>query len=150
MSSSVPSGWPKRAGSAVSSRLMPDTPADRARAEQWISAVHCYFYPAMIQRFVLQYIFPKGADGKPDRAVIDTAIEEMKKQFAILETAYGNRDWLVGDKATLADLLLAPIVFYVQRMPEGENVLAPFAGVRRAHAAIAARDSFRATVPPMS
>jgi glutathione S-transferase len=130
-------------------KLMPDTPADRARAEQWISAVLCYFYPAMIQRFVLQYIFPKGADGKPDRAVIDKAIEEMTMQFAILDAAYGIRNYLVGDRVTLADLMLAPIVFYVQAMPEGKDVLAPFAGVRRAYAAIAARPSFASTMPPM-
>ena len=130
-------------------KLMPDTPADRARVEQWISATHCYFYDAMVARYVLQYVFPRGAGGKPDRAVIDTGIADMKKQFAMLEPVYGGREWLVGDRVSLADLLLAPIVFYVQAMPEGKEVLAPFANIRRAHAAIAARPSFQATVPPM-
>lgn len=128
--------------------LMPDVPVDRARAEQWISATHCYFYPAMVERYVLQYIFPKGTDGKPDRAVIDKAIEDMKKQFGVLDKAYGKRDFLVGGNATLADLLLAPIVFYVQAMPEGSEVLAPFANVRRAHGVMAKRESFASTLPP--
>jgi len=48
-------------------RLMPESPADRARAEQWISALNCYFYDAMAIRYVLKYIFPKGTDGKPER-----------------------------------------------------------------------------------
>jgi glutathione S-transferase len=129
-------------------RLMPETPADRARAEQWISSVHCYFYDSMSVRYVLQYIFPKGADGKPDQAVISAARTDMARHFGMLEAAYDGRNFLVGDRPTIADLLIAPIVFYVQNMPEGKEVLAPFAAVRRAHSVIAERDSFKATLPP--
>ena len=130
-------------------RLMPESPADRARAEQWISSTHCYFYNAMITRYVLQYLFPNGADGKPDQAVIGAARADMARHFGILDAAYGARNYLVGEALSLADLLLAPIVFYVGNMPDGRDLLAPFANVRRAHAAIAERDSFRSTLPPM-
>lgn len=128
-------------------RLMPENPADRARAEQWISCMHCYFYDSMIVRYVLQYIFPKGADGKPDQAVIGAARTDMARHFGFLEAAYDGRNFLVGDRPSIADLLIAPIVFYVQNMPEGKEVLAPFVAVRRAHSAIAERDSFKATLP---
>jgi len=33
--------------------------------------------------------------------------------------------------------LLAPIVFYIGNMPDGKDLLAPFANMRRAHAVIA-------------
>jgi glutathione S-transferase len=102
----------------------------------------------MIVRYVLQYIFPKGADGKPDQAVIGAARTDMARHFGIIEAAYDGRNFLVGDRPTIADLLIAPIVFYVQNMPEGKEVLAPFAAVRRAHSVIAERDSFKATLPP--
>lgn len=128
--------------------LMPEAPADRARAEQWISSVHCYFYDSMIVRYVLQYIFPKGADGKPDQAIIGAARTDMARHFGILEAGYNGRNFLVGDVPTIADLFVAPIVFYVQNMPDGKEVLTPFAAVRRAHSAIAERDSFKATMPP--
>lgn len=129
-------------------KLMPDTPADRARVEQWISTVHCYFYDAMVARYLLQYVFPRGVDGKPDRAVIDAAIPQIRTQFGILESTYGTRDFLVGDSVTLADLMLAPIVFYLLAMPESAKILEPFAGVRRAHAAMTARESYTTTMPP--
>ena len=129
-------------------RLMPEAPADRARAEQWVSSMHCYFVGTMIGRYVLQYIFPKAADGKPDMNVIAAAREEMNKQFSILDAAYDGRNYLVGEQPSIPDLLMAPIVFYVQNMPDGKEVLAPFANVRRAHAAIAERESFKATMPP--
>jgi hypothetical protein len=41
-------------------------------------------------------------------------------------------------------------VFYVQAMPEGAQILEPFAAVRRAHAAMAVRASYTATMPPMA
>jgi glutathione S-transferase len=128
-------------------RLMPETPADRARAEQWISGVHCYFFDAMIRRYVLQYIFPKGADGKPDRTTIDAALVDVKRQLGTLDKAYGSRNFLVGEQATLADLFIAPIIFYVGNMPEGKDLLASSANVRRAQAAISERESFKATMP---
>jgi glutathione S-transferase len=129
--------------------LMPQSPADRARVEQWISAINCYFYDAMALRYVLQYIFPKGADGKPDRTTIDQALADMQRYFGVLDKTYGSRNFLVGEQPNLADLLLAPLVFYVSKMPEGGKLLASFVNVSRGHSAIAGRDSFNATMPPM-
>jgi glutathione S-transferase len=131
-------------------RLMPESPADRARAEQWISALNCYFYDAMAIRYVLQYIFPKSTDGKPERATIDQALADMKRYFGVLDTTYGNRHFLVGEQPSLADLLLSPLVFYVSKMPEGGKLVASFPNVNRCQAAIAERDSFKATLPPMN
>jgi glutathione S-transferase len=128
--------------------LMPATPADRARVEQWISAINAYCYDAMVKRFVLQYVIPRGPDGKPDMAVIDAARADIAKQLGVFEKAYGARNYLVGEAVTLADILFAPIVFYLHNMSGGSELLAPFSNVRRAHDAIAARESFRRTMPP--
>lgn len=130
--------------------LMPESPADRARAEQWISATNSYFYDAMALRYVMQYIFPKGADGKPDRATIDRALADMKRYFGLLDATYGSRNFLAGEKPSLADLLLAPLIFYVSKMPEGGKLVASFPNLNRGQAAIAERDSFKATLPPMN
>lgn len=128
--------------------LSPATVEDRAKMEQWASAIRSYCYPAMIQRYVLQYVIPRGADGNPDRAVIDAALPEIGRQLDILELAYGGHDFLAGEAPSLADLLLAPIVFYLRAMPEGKALVEARAGVLRAHEAMAARPSFSATLPP--
>jgi glutathione S-transferase len=107
-------------------------------------------YDAMVRRYVLQYVFPRDADGKPDRAVIDKALVEVEQQLDLLDKAYGDRDYLVGDSATLADLLLAPIVFYLNLFPESKALLAKHPHVTRAHNAFAQRPSFAATMPPMN
>ena len=127
--------------------LVPGTIRDRARCEQWVSAINAYYYDLMIRRYVLQYIFPKGTEGKPDRTVIDSAVNEFPGRLAILDAAYGERDVLAGKAVSMADLFLAPILFYVEQFPEGKELLPKFANVMRAQNAIRARASFRETSP---
>ncbi|SCV01480.1 putative glutathione s-transferase transmembrane protein [Cupriavidus necator] len=121
-----------------------------ARGEQWISVINCHAYDAMVRRYVLQYIFPKGKDGQPDRAVIDAAVPDIAKHLEVLEHAYGSHDYLVGSVMSMADLILAPILAYVGMFPEGAELLAKHPSVQRAQAAIRARPSFAATQPQLS
>ncbi|QOT80616.1 SRPBCC domain-containing protein [Cupriavidus basilensis] len=120
-----------------------------ARCEQWISLISCHAYDAMVRRYVLQYIFPKGENGQPDRAVIDAALPEMATQLGAFDQAYGNRDYLVGTAMSMADLFLAPILAYVGMFPEGAALLETYPNVRRAQAVMRERPSFAATQPQM-
>ena len=128
--------------------LMPSGPAERAKAEQWISVLNCYGYPAMVRDHVLQYVFPRGPDGKPDRARIDAAAPEIRKVLGALDRALGPRDHLVGDGLTLPDILLAPMIVSVGAAPDGKDLLAGFAGVRRAAEKLAGRPSYVAASRP--
>ncbi|WP_179401523.1 SRPBCC domain-containing protein [Burkholderia guangdongensis] len=118
-----------------------------ARGEQWISLVNCHAYDAMVRRYVLQYVFPKGENGQPDRAVIDAALPDIDAQLQAFDGAYGERDYLVGTERSMADLFLAPILAYVEMFPEGAALLGKYPNVRRAQAAIRARSSFAETQP---
>jgi glutathione S-transferase len=129
--------------------LLPGSPNERAKAEQWISALNFEGYPAMIRSYVLQYLFPSGSDGKPDRNAIDLAIPQIRKIFGALDAAIGDRDFLVGDVFSLADVIMAPMVNYVAAMPEGKELLAAFPGLRRVMDNLTQRPSFvAATQPP--
>jgi len=121
---------------------------DRARCEQWISLVNGHCYDAMARRYVLQYLFPKGPNEQPDRAVIDAALKDIDGQLAVLDAAYGESDYLAGAGLTMADLFVAPLLAYVEAMPEGKQLLAGRANVRRAQGVIRQRPSFIATEPP--
>ena len=127
--------------------LVPGTVRDRARCEQWVSAINAYLYGAMIRRYVLQYLVPKGRDGQPDRAVIDASVKEMTEQLGILDRAYGDNDFLAGRAPSMADLLLAPILYYVEQFPEGVELLPKYPNVVRAQGVIRSRASFRDTAP---
>lgn len=122
----------------------PDTIHGRVLCEQWSSAIKDYVYDTMIRRFVLPFVFPRAADGKPDRSVIDGALAQMPAQLAALEAAYKGLDYLAGGALSGADLLLAPILASVQAMPEGARLLEAYPEVRRAQAIMQARPSFSA------
>jgi len=119
----------------------------RARAEQYASLVNCHAYDAMIRRYVLQYVFARN--NAPDRAVIDKAVPEIRALLEVFDRAYGLRNTLAGDTVTIADLLLAPIVFYLGKYPESQALLAGVPNVTRAHAWMAERPSFKATAPQL-
>ncbi|CAJ0818443.1 SRPBCC domain-containing protein [Ralstonia flaminis] len=120
-----------------------------ARGEQWISLINCHAYDAMVRRYVLQYIFPKGADGQPDRKVIDTAVPEITAQLDVLEQAYGERDYLVGNTVSMADLFFTPIAMYLEMFPETKALLDKRPNIQRGQAAMRARPSYAATMPQL-
>jgi len=128
--------------------LLPGTIADRARCEQWVSATNAYLYDTMVRRYVLQYIFPRGDDGKPDAGAIASALKEMPAQLAALDRACERSDFLAGAAISMADLFVAPILAYVERMPEGMGLLAAAPHLMRAQARVRERTSFTTTQPP--
>ncbi len=119
---------------------------DRAIGEQWGSAINSYFYELAIRRYVLQYAFPKGPNGQPDRNVIDAAVKELPEKLAIFERAYA-RPFLAGQQPTLPDYFLAPIVGYLEMFPESKAMLPRYPNLIRVHAAIKERASWKDTQP---
>jgi glutathione S-transferase len=130
--------------------LLPGTIAGRARCEQWVSATNAYLYDTMVRRYVLQFIFPRGEGGRPDGAVIASALKEMPAQLAALDRACEAGGFLAGPGVSLADLFVAPILAYVELMPEGKALLAAAPHLMRAQAQVRERASFTSTQPPQN
>lgn len=126
--------------------LMPEAPAARARVQQWLGVLDCYAHPSFIRDYVLQYFLPRGADGKPDRMAIEASLPEIARILDVLEAAYGERDWLVGETPSLADFALAPMIFNLAAFPEGKAMVAERANVARAHRVFAERPSFKSAM----
>lgn len=109
-----------------------------------MSAINSYFYDLAIRRYVLQYAFPKGANGQPDRAVIAASAGELPEKLAIFERGY-TRPFLAGQQPTMPDYFLAPIVGYLDMFPESKAALASFPNLMHAHAAMKERPSWKET-----
>lgn len=125
-------------------RLFPTEPLAKARVLQWISTYNDYLVRDMIIDYVRVYAFAGGTD----RACIDRAAPRIARNLALLDETYGDRDWLVGNSLTAADLFLAPAIAYLKAFPESAAMLPQYPNVMRAHATIAATEAFRATEPP--
>jgi glutathione S-transferase len=103
--------------------LAPRDPVGGARAEEWISLVNTHIDPLLVRRYLLAYFFPNTPDGRPDRAAIDAVAPKMEEHFALLDRAVAETGYLVGDRFTLADINLLPILFYMNKMPESGAML---------------------------
>ena len=124
--------------------LNPGMIVDRARTEQWVSAVGGYLYDTIARRYVLQYIFAMRDKREPDRAVIDKAVGEMPRQLDALGRAYTGRDFIGAGSPSYADILLTPLLDYLGQFPEGAQLLSDRPNIRRAQATMQARPSFAA------
>jgi glutathione S-transferase len=129
-------------------KLIPDDPKQAAEVEQWVSIVNTTIDPVMIRAYVLGYVFPKGADGKPDRKAIDEAVDKMRGQVDVLDRRVAKTGHLAGNGFTLADIDLMPILFYVRQFPEGGELVKGAKNLEAYYARHAERPSFKNTMPP--
>ncbi|PRP90016.1 Maleylpyruvate isomerase [Enhygromyxa salina] len=104
--------------------LRPSDAKGRARVQQVVSITNSYLYPAAVVDYALQYVFPRGPEGQPDRAVIEAAVPQVKQALEVLERLIGERKWLVGDTPTLADYFVGPLVAVCGMFPESKGLLA--------------------------
>ena len=128
--------------------VFPSDPLPAALTEQWVSLVNTVMDRTLIRTYLFAHIFPKTADGKPDRKTIEAVTPALRAQFAVLDKAVAKTGYLVGDQFTFADINLLPILYIVRQLPEAAEALAGtphLAGYYQRHAA---RPSFHKTIPP--
>lgn len=128
--------------------LMPTEPRRAALAEQWISLVNSRMDATLIRNYLFCYIFPKTADGKPDRNAVEAVVPKMREEIAILDKAVAETGHLAGDSYTLADINLMPILYYIRQFPEGAAAMAGAGNLAAYYERHAARPSFKNTIPP--
>ena len=101
--------------------LQPKSARDRARMNQWISAVNSYYYPYMIYHVSHERnVFPEM--GIPsDEKVVAHALPRIEVGLTVAERAlaHGN-EYLLGSELSLADfyVLPAPIHLASRRRPK--------------------------------
>jgi len=128
--------------------LIPSDPKHAALAEQWVSLVNSVMDPTLVRVYLLAHAFPRTADGKPNRATIDAVLPNVREQLALLDNTVALTGFLVGDRLTLADLFVLPILYYLKRLPESGQMLDPSTPLGHYHETHAARPSYVRTIPP--
>jgi glutathione S-transferase len=128
--------------------LQPSDPRAIGRMNQVIGINDWYLFPQAARVIVFQRIVGPVLMGlTPDEAVVASAVPDAERCLAELNRLLGVQPFMVGDRLSLADLLLAPQIDYLAATPEGQKILANTAlfdwlGRMRT------RDSMRATQPP--
>jgi glutathione S-transferase len=133
-------------------RVLPEpalTPADPRRAARMDQAMNVndwYLFHGVASVIAFQRIVgPRLMGLTPDEAAILAAMPKARTVFAELAALLGEQPYFTGDSLTLADLLLAPQLDFLQKTPEWEELSAGHANLGRWLARMQARPSFLAT-----
>lgn len=129
--------------------LQPADPRARALQDQWISALTDYYYKSMILDFSLDRFLAKMRGGQPDAAKNAAAWPKVEHQLDLLERTLGAGAYLAGDKPSIADLFLLPMMFYLRMQPEHAAAATRWRAVENWYGRMAARPSFAATLPQL-
>jgi glutathione S-transferase len=129
-------------------KLIPTDPRHAALTEQWVSLVNTKMDGTLVRTYLLNYIFPKGSDGKPDRNVIDAVVPAVKQEIDLLDRTVGKGGFLAGDSFTVADINVMPILAYLRNFPESGAAIASAKSLSAYYDRLASRPSFLNTVPP--
>jgi glutathione S-transferase len=100
--------------------LIPATPKDRARMDMIIGVIDSYGYGALIGGVAAYHLFPDFVGGKND-AMRKGGVENGRKVIELAMKTRGSSPFIAGD-LSLADLYLAPIVFYDSLTPDKDAV----------------------------
>ncbi|MGY8676215.1 glutathione S-transferase family protein [Bradyrhizobium sp. UFLA05-153] len=108
-------------------RLTPQDVGDRARMNQWISAVNSYYYPYMIYHVTHErLVFPELGIAS-DEKVVAHALPKVELGLAVLERELSHgRDYLIGAEITLADFFILPSTFAFSLTEEGRKMYPQF------------------------
>jgi len=124
--------------------LIPATPKDRARMDMIVGIIDSYGYGALTGGVAAYHLFPDFVGGK-NEAMRKGGIENGRKVIELAMKTKGASPFIAGE-LSLADLYLAPIVFYVSLTPDKDAVF-NVDGFADWWTKIQALPSFQATPP---
>ena len=125
--------------------LQPSVPAERARMNQIISMLDNYCYRPMVWDVYVQRVVVPTSGGVADEACIAAALPGLRSLLEQLEHWRGDRDYLVGEELTLADLHLYPMLSYFIKSREGVRMVGSLPNLQQWLRSMSLRDSVRKT-----
>ena len=124
--------------------LIPATPKDRARQDMIVGLVDSYGYGALIGGVAAYHLFPDFVGGKNEHARAG-GLANGRKVIELAMATKGASPFIAGE-LSLAELYLAPILFYVSLTPDKDALFA-VDGFAEWWARVQALPSFAATAP---
>src|ERR1700736_3811519 len=103
-------------------RLTPQDVRERARMNQWVSAVNSYYYPYMIYHITHErQVFPELGIAS-DEKVVAHALPKVELALGVMERELSRgQDYLLGSELTLADFYILPSTFALSLTAAGKT-----------------------------
>ena len=129
-------------------KLQPEDARGRAEMEKWISSVNAYYDPVIVRQFLAERVIAPLFGRQPNEQRVKDSLPAIDHRLAVLDRELSGRRYLAGEGASLADILLLPMMFYFEKTPEGGKALGGRGNVARWRREMDARPAVAATIPP--
>lgn len=103
-------------------KLLPSDPGERALVMCWVVAALNSIEPFLMNCGEVEYFTDDKDVAAQRRPIVVAAAKEQLEQF---QTSLGERDWLVGDAFTIADLMMSSVLKIGRRL----DLLASFPAI---------------------
>jgi glutathione S-transferase len=128
--------------------LTPGNARQRARMNQVIGIIECYFFPKAAAPIAFNRIIGPKLLGLPtDEAAIEEAMPMARICFAELDRLLGDQAYFGGNRFSIADIMLAAQLDLLCDTPEGADLVSG-TGLASWLERMRQRPSFMATQPP--
>lgn len=102
------------------------TPQQLARIDAFCAIISIYIDKAIVRDYLLEFASPKGRDGEVRVDVVIAAQPEVRKALMVIDNELSQGDTLNNSKLSLADILVAPMLYYISTLPAAFNLLNEF------------------------
>jgi glutathione S-transferase len=119
-----------------------------ARMNQIIGIVDAYAWPSIAAGILFPRMVAPRLGLPVDEAAIAASLPRARLCLSEIERIAGDDEFLAGERVSLADLMVIPLVFYLSKVPEGAGPLAEHPKLRAWARRIEGRQSFQVTTPP--
>jgi len=119
-----------------------------ARMSQIMGIVDAYLWPSVVGGILFNRILAPRFGLPVDENAVVAALPRARLCLAEIARLMGDQPYLVGERVSLADLMVIPLLYYFGRLPEGEAALAEQPSLLPWMRRMEERQSFQVTKPP--
>src|SRR6476646_12279537 len=104
--------------------LQPTDLHEFARMNQIMGIVDAYAWPSIAAGIVFNRMLAPRLGLPVDEAAVAAALPRAGQCLPAITRLMGDQPFLTGERVSLADLMVIPLLYYFSRLPEGEAPLA--------------------------
>jgi glutathione S-transferase len=128
--------------------LQPTDLRQFARMNQIMGIVDAYAWPSIAGGILVNRFLRPRLGLTVDEAAIAAALPRARLCLAEIARLQGEQPYLAGERVSLADLMVIPLLYFFGRLPEGEAPIAEHPTLRSWMRRMEERQSFQVTKPP--
>ena len=119
-----------------------------ARMSQIMGIVDAYAWPSIAAGIVFNRILAPLLGLPVNEEAVAKAVPRARLCLSEFARLMSDQQFMAGERISLADLMVVPLLYYLARVPEGEAALTEHPSLRAWMRRIEDRQSFQVTKPP--